>query len=79
MILFGTFAGFAILGGRLVDRRKRRELGPEWQHLRATVARAPLMSWSVSRGLALRLLAGVALYATLLWVHPLLFGVSPLP
>ena len=79
VILFGTFAGFAILGGRLVDRRKRRELGPEWQHLRATVARTPLMSWSVSRGLALRLLAGVALYATLLWVHPLLFGVSPLP
>ena len=79
VILFGTFAGFAILGGRLVDRRKRRELGLEWQHLRATVARAPLMSWSVSRGLTLRLLAGVALYATLLWAHPLLFGVSPLP
>ena len=27
VILFGTFAGFALLGQRLIDRRKRREMG----------------------------------------------------
>jgi hypothetical protein len=26
-----------------------------------------------------RLVAGIVLYATLLWVHPVIFGVSPLP
>ena len=33
LILFGTFAAFAFLGGRLIDRRKRHEMGPEWQRL----------------------------------------------
>ncbi|PRY83771.1 NnrU family protein [Donghicola tyrosinivorans] len=79
VILFGTFAAFALLGGRLVDRRKRREMGPEWQRMRNRVADAPRLPASLSDGTLLRLAAGVALYGTLLWAHPFLFGVSPLP
>jgi uncharacterized membrane protein len=79
VILFGTFAAFAILGRRLIDRRKSREMGAEWQRLRAAVARAPLVSGRVSGGALLRLSAGFALYALLIWLHPVLFGVSPLP
>lgn len=79
VILFGTFAAFALLGGRLIDRRKRREMGPEWQRVRDRVAEAPLLLASPSAGTLLRLAAGVALYGTLLWAHPFLFGVSPLP
>jgi uncharacterized membrane protein len=79
VILFGTFAAFALLGGRLIDRRKRREMGAEWQRLRAAVATAPRLSWPASGGTFARLAAGSALYATLLWAHPFLFGVSPLP
>ena len=79
VILFGTFAAFALLGGRLVDRRRRREMGPEWQRMRDLVANAPLFLASLSGGTLLRLAAGVALYGTLLWAHPFLFGVSPLP
>ncbi|MEI4263705.1 NnrU family protein [Roseovarius sp. D0-M9] len=41
VILFGTFAIFALLGGQLIDRRKRHEMGPEWQRLRRVVAVAP--------------------------------------
>ena len=79
VILFGTFAAFALLGGRLIDLRKRREMGPEWQRMHDRVADAPLLSASPSGGALLRLVAGTALYGALLWAHPLLFGVSPLP
>lgn len=79
VILFGTFAAFALLGGRVIDRRKRREMGAEWQRMQVAVAGAPFPSWSASGGTLARLSAGIVLYATLLWVHPILFGVSPLP
>lgn len=79
VILFGTFAAFAVLGGRLIDRRKRRDMGADWQRLRVVVEDAPLLSWRWSGDILARLVAAVFLYAMLLWVHPVLFGVSPLP
>lgn len=73
VLLFGTFALFALLGRRLVDRRKRRELGADWEALRRRSRQAPL-------ALELhRLMAGIALYAGLIAAHPLVIGVSPLP
>jgi uncharacterized membrane protein len=79
VILFGTFAAFAVLGGRLIDRRKRREMGADWQRLHLVVEGTPLLSWRWSGDILARLVAAFFLYATLLWVHPVLFGVSPLP
>jgi len=79
VILFGTFAVFAVLGGRLIDRRKRREMGADWQRLHLVVEGTPLLSWRWSGDILARLVAAAFLYATLLWVHPVLFGVSPLP
>ncbi len=79
VILFGTFAAFAVLGGRLIDRRKRREMGADWQRLHLVVEGTPLLSWRWSGDILARLVAAPFLYATLLWVHPVLFGVSPLP
>ncbi|MBW4976188.1 NnrU family protein [Roseovarius mucosus] len=79
VILFGTFAAFAVLGGRLIDRRKRRGMGADWQRLRVVVEDAPLLSWRWPGDILARLVAAVFLYAMLLWVHPVLFGVSPLP
>lgn len=76
VILFGTFAGFALLGSRIIDRRKRRALGPEWQRMRDEVRATP--RWPV-RFAPLRLLGGLALYVGLILLHPVLFGVSPLP
>lgn len=79
VVLFGTFAGFALLGMRLVDRRRRRELGDTWDALDAARRRAPALPPPVSRsGAAIRLALGLGLYAALLWLHPFLFGVSPL-
>mgnify|MGYP005752556397 FL=1 len=79
VILFGTFAAFALLGGRLIDRRKRREMGPEWQRMLDRGAEVPLFAASLSGGTLLRLAAGIALYRALIWAHPFLFGPSPLP
>lgn len=79
VILFGTFAAFALLGGRLVDRRRKREMGAEWQRLRSAVAAAPPPSFSPTHGTLQRLAAGLVLYAGLIVLHPVLFGVSPLP
>jgi uncharacterized membrane protein len=79
VILFGTFAVFALTGGRLIDRRKRREMGAEWQRLRSVAVDAPLLPMPASTAMFTRPLAGALLYATLLWLHPVLFGVSPLP
>lgn len=79
VILFGAFAAFALFGGRLIDRRKRGDMGAEWRRLRVAVAGAPRFSWLVAGGALARLVAGVVLYAAFLWVHPILFGVSPLP
>ncbi len=80
VFLFGLFAGFALLGMRIIDRRKARLMGAEWDRLRAEVARAPLtprpLSWG---GAVVRLALGVAAYGALIALHPWLFGVSPLP
>jgi uncharacterized membrane protein len=80
VLMFGTFAVFAILGQRLINRRKRRIMGAEWDRLRAEMA-ARRWTLSPDKGIetALRVVAGIALYAALLAFHPILFGVSPLP
>jgi uncharacterized membrane protein len=77
-ILFGTFAAFAILGQWLIDRRKRREMGPTWQEMRRAVARAPRVSSGLTASTVWRIAAGVALYGALIWLHPVMLGVSPL-
>ena len=77
VILFGTFAGFAILGGRLVDRRRQREMGQRWHDLRAALSECPA-SLSLTTDTLLRLAAGLMLYAGLIWLHPLVIGVDPL-
>ena len=79
VILFGTFAVFAALGGRLIDRRKRRETGSDWERLRTDAAAAPMRIAAPPSATLLRLSAGFGLYAGLIWLHPVLFGVSPLP
>ncbi|GHD99704.1 NnrU family protein [Defluviimonas sp. 20V17] len=80
VILFGSFATFAALGGRIVDRRKQRELGQDWARLVAQIRAAPLFTWP-GRPVEwlVRLVAGVALYALLIWLHPIVIGVNPVP
>ncbi len=81
VILFGLFTGFAMLGMRIVDRRRQRALGAEhWASLRQQIALGPRIphpeSWS---GVGIRLLLAVVIYLVLLALHPVVLGVSPLP
>ncbi|MCR8828203.1 NnrU family protein [Pseudosulfitobacter koreensis] len=77
VILFGCLATFALAGQSLIDRRKRRELGDVvWQDMHNEVARASLLGAPLSRtSTALRIAAGVALYAFLVALHPVVIGV----
>jgi uncharacterized membrane protein len=74
VILFGTFTGFALLGQRVIDRRRRREMGKDWDVLAAKVKAAAPLPLPLPR-----LAMGVALYVLLIAAHPVLIGVSPLP
>ncbi|MFK7838567.1 MAG: NnrU family protein [Sulfitobacter sp.] len=80
VILFGCFAGFALMGQRLIDRRKKREMGAEWSRLREAVGQGPLLPRLLSvRGVVLRFGIGLGLYVLLIGLHPVVIGVSPLP
>ena len=78
-ILFGLFAGFSLLGIKMIDRRTRRQLGAtEYVELLMSVQHAPLLqSFTQDRPL-IRTVAGVGLFAVLVLLHPLVIGVSPL-
>lgn len=74
VILFGLFAGFSLLGMRIIDSRKRRTLGADWSRL-ANRRR----EFALTRGGTLRAGMGVLFYAALLMLHPIVIGVTPLP
>jgi uncharacterized membrane protein len=76
LVLFGSFA---VLGSRLLDRRRQRGMGADGQALRDAAARAPLSPRSLTGDPAIRLALGLALCAALIWLHPAVIGVSPLP
>lgn len=77
LILFVPLLLLAVLGPRMLDRKRRRVLGAEeWARLTA-FPRAPLaalreMGWK-------RIVGGLLLYAALLHLHQPVIGASPLP
>ncbi|MFV0515101.1 MAG: NnrU family protein [Jhaorihella sp.] len=80
VILFGLFVGFAAAGMALIDLRRRRELGAEaWAALARNTARLSLRGLRHVRLSPPVLLAAAVVYALLLWLHPFVIGVSPLP
>lgn len=79
VLLFGTFAVFAVIGGRLVDRRHRRILGADWDRLHRAVRATPCRLRRPGPGDLVRPALGLAAYVALIWLHPLVLGVGPLP
>lgn len=82
VIMFGGFALFALVAMPVVDRRKRRELGPRWEELAAIGPALPFAGrsrrWAWPRGLLpVIIVATIAVYAGLLLAHPWLFGPDP--
>lgn len=77
LILFTPLLLLALAGPALMDRKRRRALGAEeWQRLAAATARPATLRLS-EIGVA-RLAGGLALYAVLLYLHPLVIGIDPL-
>lgn len=78
VLVFGIFATFALLGGHMVDRRKRNEMGDGWQRLLTEVQGSPVIPRPQSCGATARRFAiGIGLYLGLIWLHPWVLGVSP--
>lgn len=78
VLLFGGFAGFALLGRRMIDRRKRRTTGEARTSLQPKKTEA-LGLLEDPGSLVLRSSAGIAAYILLLVLHAPLIGVDPLP
>ncbi|WP_424968118.1 NnrU family protein [Dinoroseobacter sp. S375] len=77
VLLFGLFAGFAGLGTRILDRRRQREMGPQWAELDVQRRSAPL-SLGGFGPLTLRLLAGLGLFLLLWALHGPVIDVVPM-
>jgi len=86
LALFGTLFVVAVIGPFSIDAKRRRALGAGWEPFASQTSAVPFAAiLSGRQSLRLgeigwtRIAAAVAAWAILLWAHPLLFGVSPLP
>ncbi|MBU4529465.1 MAG: NnrU family protein [Hoeflea sp.] len=77
VVLFGGFALFALLGMRLIDRRRKREIGDQ-QWSRLVDAAKSGRSFAPDASTSGRGVAGLALLAALIWLHPHVIGLDPL-
>ena len=83
LVFFGSFLALAVSGTVLIDARKHRTLGDEWRRFASVSSNIPFgailggrnrfrfdeIGWK-------RVLAGLALYFVLAFLHPYLFGAS---
>lgn len=75
VIVFGLFAGFSLLGMKIINRRKRRILGDaQWEKLSNTTRKITFTRQGI-----IRFLFGSAIYASLFFAHNPIIGISPLP
>jgi len=84
VIFFGGFALLSISGTVLIDWRKDRMIGVDWQRFAATTSNVPFAAIVQGRNQFKfdeigwrKVLAGLALYFVLLFLHPYLFGARP--
>jgi uncharacterized membrane protein len=85
-LLFGTLFVLALLGPALIDRRRAHALGARWSSFVATTSSVPFAAIADGRNTlrvgelgVWRIALALGLFALFLYVHPWLFGVSPLP
>jgi uncharacterized membrane protein len=85
LILFGTLLALAVLGTFSIDAKRRRALGDKWDDFAMATSGVPFAAivqgrQSLKLGeIGWRLGLAVLVWAALVWAHPLMFGVSPLP
>ena len=86
LILFGSLLALAVLGPASIDAKRRRALGSAWDAFATQTSAIPFGAIATGRqSLRLgeigwwRLGVAVIVWGALVFAHPLLFGVSPLP
>jgi uncharacterized membrane protein len=85
VILFGSMMALGVFGTVSIDAKRKKALGAKWDAFAAQTSNIPFGAILTGRQkLSLgeigwwRLALAVAIWAGLLWAHPMLFGVSPL-
>jgi len=83
-VFFGGFLVLAALGALLIDRRKEKSLGEDWQRFARLTSYFPFLAILQGRNKfdAAEIgwrnpLIGLALYGLVFWLHPMLFGARP--
>lgn len=83
-IFFGGFLLLSALGTVLMDRRKARALGADWERFARATSNVPFVAIAQGRNrldlgeIGVRKVAiGLALYVAFLALHPWLFGAAP--
>jgi uncharacterized membrane protein len=86
LILFGAITFLALVGAAAQQAKKRRQFGRNWQEFAHQTSFLPLAALLSKRTrLSFREIGwwriglGFGLFVLLLWLHPWLFGVNPLP
>lgn len=84
VIFFGSFALLSILGTVLIDARKTRTIGVDWERFASVTSNIPFGAILQGRNRFRfeeigwkKVLIGLALYFVLLFLHPTLFGARP--
>jgi uncharacterized membrane protein len=86
VVLFGTLLSLAVLGTFLIDAKRRRKLGAQWDEFAATTSNIPFgailsgrNSFRLAEYLDWRFAAALAIFAVALFGHARVIGVSPFP
>lgn len=84
VLFFGGFAVLSILGSVLIDARKGKALGADWQRFASVTSNVPFAAiiqgrnhFSLAEIGWKKVLIGLALYFVLVFLHPYLFGARP--
>lgn len=85
--MFGIFAGFSLIGLKIVDRKRKRELGMEQWDILTKNTHAVLFAsrslWSgqfqFTRYDITGIISGLFVYFLLYSLHETLFGINPMP
>jgi uncharacterized membrane protein len=81
VVFFGTFLVLGLAGGVLIDRKKVRKLGADWEPYARATSNVPFAAIVTGRNrlapreLVLPVLVGLAFYVLAYWLHPWLSGV----
>jgi uncharacterized membrane protein len=85
IILFGSMLALGVFGTVSIDAKRKKALGAKWDAFAAQTSNIPFgavltgrQKLSVGEIGWWRLALAVAIWAGLVWAHPMLFGVSPL-